>query len=311
MAERLPPLNALRAFEAAARHLSFSKAAQELHVTPAAISHQIKALEDHLGVQLFRRLNRGLILTEAARKGLPKLQEGFQSLTEAAAQFCDQAGESILTVWAAPSMAAKWLVPRLARFAALHPGIEMRVFANVSLMDTKNSLQMATSLFREQGIDLAIRFGQGHYPGCQVDKLYSVAAVPLCSPRLLKGRHPLRQPDDLRYHTLIHDDTPYEGRPTWADWLKAAAVEGIEATRGLHFNQVSLALGAAVDGQGVVLSLKPLAAHDLTAGRLIMPFDLSLPLQYAYYVICPEETAGLPKIVAFREWLLREAGTAG
>lgn len=141
-----------------------------------------------------------------------------------------------------------------------------------------------------------------------MEKLFSVSVVPLCSPHLLKGEHPLRRPEDLRHHTLIHDDTAHKGRPDWQDWLETAGVKGVDATRGLHFNHVSLVLQAAIDGQGVVLSLKPLAADDLAAGRLIIPFDFSLPVEYAYYVVCPETTAERFKITAFREWLLDEAG---
>lgn len=308
MIERLPSLNALKAFEAAARHLSFSKAAEELYVTPAAISHQIKGLEDYLGVQLFHRLNRALVLTEAAQAALPKLQEGFACLAEAVQEIHNHDGQQTVTVWAAPSFAAKWLVARLNRFAALHPGIDLQVSASESLIDDKSSRGAITDSLRNHAIDVAIPFGQGEYPDYRVDKLFSVSVVPLCSPSLLEGEHPLRQPEDLIYHTLIHDDTGYKGRPDWPAWLETAGVDGVDTTRGLHFNHVSLALQAAIDGQGVVLSLKPLAADDLAAGRLIIPFDLSLPVEYAYYVICPEATAERPEITAFREWLLDEAG---
>ncbi len=311
MADHLP-LNALKAFEAAARHLSFSKAADELHVTPAAISQQIKTLEDLLGIQLFHRLHRSLALTRAGQAGLPKLSEGFLRLNEGIRSMREQEDSCHLTVWAAPSFAAKWLVPRLHRFADRYPDIDLRISASIDLIDnaeTRPSLSAET--FQQHNVDIAIRFGSGNYPGCRVDKLLGVNAVPLCSPRLLENgqKHPLRRPDDLRYHTLLHDDTVYEGRPDWANWLKAAGVEGIDASHGLHFNHVSLALEAAADGQGVVLSMQPLAAADLAAGRLVMPFELSIPLQSAYYVISLEQAAGDNhiKIVAFREWLLQEA----
>ncbi len=303
------PLNALKAFEAAARHLSFSKAAEELHVTPAAISQQIKTLEDLLGVQLFHRLNRALALTQAGQAGLPRLSEGFMKLAEGVRQIRGQSSTCTLTVWVAPSFAAKWLVPRLHRFAMAYSDIDLSISASSDLTDSAqaHSLIPADS-FHRHNVDIAIRFGMGEYSGCRVDKLFSVTAVPLCSPRLLEDAdHPLRCPDDLRYHTLLHDDTPYEGRPDWASWLKAAGVDGIDVNRGVHFNRVSLALEAAADGQGVVLSMRPLAAADLTAGRLVIPFDLSLPLNYAYYVISLKETAAEPKIIAFREWLLSEA----
>lgn len=309
MAERLPPLNALRAFEAAARHLSFSQAAEELHVTPTAISHQIKGLEAYLGAPLFHRLNRALVLTENGQAALPKLQEGFACLAEAVRELQDPPDQQRpLTVWAPPSFTAKWLVPRLPHFAALHSGIDLRVSASDSQLDRGLTPGAVLDGLRKEGIDVAIRFGHGDYPSCQVDKLFAVSVVALCSPNLLEGEHPLRRPEDLRHHALIHDETAYAGRPDWATWLEAAGVDGVDATRGLHFNHVSLAMEAAVEGQGVVLSLTPLAADDLAAGRLISPFTLRLPVPYAYYVICPEEAAEQFEIAAFRGWLLEEAG---
>jgi LysR family glycine cleavage system transcriptional activator len=309
MTHSLPPLNALRAFEVAARQLSFKKAARELHVTPAAISHQIKALEEYLGVQLFQRLNRALQLTEVGQACLPKLQEGFNCLKEAVEQVSAQTEVTHLTVSVAPSFAAKWLLPRLYRFATAHPDIDMRVSASMALVDRANSNNREQWDFRKRGVDVAIRFGRGKYQGFRVDKLFSVAIVPLCSPRLLEGEHPLLKPDDLRYHVLLHDDTLYldERRPDWNMWLKYAGVKGIDSSRGQHFSHAVLALEAAVEGQGVVLSLRTLAAADLTAGRLVVPFELSIPLSFGYYIVCPETVADRPDIVAFRNWLLEEA----
>jgi len=305
--QNLPPFTALRAFEAAARHLSFSKAAEELHVTSAAISHQIKGLEDFLDVQVFRRLNRGLELTEVGKAGLPKLHEGFDCLTDAVLKMRGQAKNAGLTVAATPSFASKWLVPRLQRFAADHSDIDLRISAGMNFIDGGNS-DDPSDIFRNSDIDIAIQFGKGVYPGCRVDKLFSVSAAPLCSPRLLKGKYPLRTPEDLRHHTLLHDDTVYEGRPDWSAWLELAGVEGVDVLRGVHFNHVSLALESAIDGQGVVFSLLPLAAGDINAKRLVIPFDLILPLPYSYYVISPEATAYQAEIATFREWLLKEAG---
>lgn len=306
MSPRLSPLNALRAFEAGARHLSFKKAAAELHVTPAAISQQIKLLESYLGTPLFQRLNRGLRLTEAGRACLPKLQEGFACFAEAMEQAGAHHSAGILTVSVAPSFAAKWLVPRLHRFAAIHPEIDMRISASMAPVDRQGRVEMRE--FRKEGVDVTIRFGRGNYPGFRVDKLFSVSIVPLCSPRLREGEPPLRQPDDLRRHTLLHDEILAldDRRPDWALWLKTAGVEGIDASRGQRFNHTALALEAAIEGQGVVLSIRELAAADLAAGRLVMPFDLKIPLEFAYYMVCPEVTAGQPKIVAFREWLREE-----
>jgi LysR family glycine cleavage system transcriptional activator len=309
MSDHLPPLNALRAFEVAARHLSFKKAARELHVTPAAISHQIKALENYLQVRLFRRLNRALQLTEEAQVCLPKLREGFDALAEAVEQVRAQIKRGSLTVSVAPSFAAKWLVPRLYRFAAAHPDIDMRVSASMELIDRQNPQPIKLLHFRKGGIDVSIRFGRGSYPGFRVDKLLSVSIIPMCSPRLFQGRFPLREPSDLRHHTLLHDDTLYfdERRPDWRMWLEYAGVTGIDTSHGQHFSHAVLALEAAIEGQGVVLTLRNLAAADLAAGRLVTPFPLSIPLDFAYYVVCPESIADRPKIAAFREWLLEEA----
>ena len=304
------PLNALTAFEAASRHLSFARAAEELNVTPAAISQQIRSLEDQLGIALFHRRPRGLALTAAAESGLPLLREGFANLRHGVGRMRGEARQSSLNVWTAPSFASKWLVPRLQRFAASHPDITLCIMASTDLMDTSGAAStMPATAFREHDVDVAIRFGKGLYPGCRVEKLMPAAAVPLCSPALLRqGRHPLRRPDDLRHHTLLHDDTPYEGRPDWASWLAAAGIAGIDSGRGIHFNHVSLALEAAVDSQGVVLSIAQLAANDIRAGRLVIPFDVQVPLDYAYHLISLEDSPNAVNVDAFRTWLMAEAG---
>lgn len=312
MADRLAPLNALRTFEVAARHLSLTKAAEELHVTPAAVSQQIKALEAALGVVLFQRLPRGLALTAAARAGLPQLREGFNHLIEASQRMRNQGARETLTLRTAPSFAAKWLVPRLHRFAAAHPEIDMRLAASDQLI--ANDLVrsgLSAEQFQRLGIDMAITFSRGQHPGCEAHKLLTATAVPLCSPTLLKGKHPLRTPDDLRHHTLLHDDTDYADRPGWTDWLAEAGMSGVDAERGLHFNQVALALEAAIDGQGVVLSLEPLAAADIAAGRLVIPFGPSLELAQAYYLVYPQGNAEQPSVVALRDWVLQQASKAG
>jgi LysR family glycine cleavage system transcriptional activator len=309
MSRSLPPLNALRAFEVAARHLSFRQAAEELHVTPAAISHQIKALESYLGVRLFHRLNKGLALTDPALAGLSSLREGFDKLTEAVASMQGKDGLLDLAVEAAPSFATKWLVPRLPRFGRHDPDVELRIAANLDLVDGASAASDVRANFRDGEVDVAIRFGHGNYPRCRVDLLFDVAVVPLCSPTLLEGAHPLTSPENLAHHTLLHDDTPYEDHPDWSVWLKAAGVSDIPMKRGLHFNQVSMALQSAIDGQGIVLSLDALAVDDIEAGRLVVPFSFRLPLGSSYYVISLQESAEIPRIKAFREWLLREAQT--
>jgi LysR family glycine cleavage system transcriptional activator len=311
MSERLPPLNALKAFEAAARHLSVTKAALELNVSAGAVSHQIRNLEEHLGVQLFHRLNHGLSLTAAGQAALPLMREGFGRLAEAVQQMRGGHRQDALRVAAPPSFAAKWLVGRLSRFAALHPGLDIMLSANQDTIDEGRSAEAGNGAFRAQDIDLAIWFGTGQYPGCRVEKLFAVSAVPLCSPRLLTGEDVLRRPDDLRHHTLLHDDTAYAERPDWGAWLAAMDVRGVDASRGLRFNHAALALEAAAEGQGVALSLRVLALADLATGRLVMPFEFGLPLRSAYYIVSPEAIADRPDTVAFRQWLLAEARAEG
>lgn len=306
MSDRLPPLNSLRAFEIAARHLSFRKAAEELHVTPAAISHQIKLLEEQLGVALFHRLTRAIELTEVGRSFLPKLREGFENIALAVERVRAYGRADALTVNVPPSFATKWLMPRLHRFVTANPDIDIRILASMRLMDTSRH-----DFPDEQTVDadIDIRFGSGRYPHSRVDLLFPVSLTPLCSPSLLKGMRPLSRPSDLRYHVLLHDDTLYlsDGRPDWEQWLKAAGADGVDPSRGPHFNHSILGLEAAVDGLGVVLGIKELAAHDLAAGRLVAPFELSLAMDAAYYLVSAEANAERPKVATFRNWLLEEA----
>ncbi|MEE4378330.1 MAG: transcriptional regulator GcvA [Candidatus Competibacteraceae bacterium] len=311
MSQRLPPLNALRAFETAARHLSFKQAAEELNVTPAAVSQQIKQLEHYLDIELFQRSNRMLQLTDIGRRFLPKLQEGFACFAAAMEEVTGESELNVLTVSVAPSFAAKWLVPRMNNFITVHPKIDIRVSASMTPIDLQSVVDMKE--FQRDGVDLTVRFGRGQYPGFRVDKLFAVSIVPMCSPRLLEGAQPLSKPEDLRYHTLLHDEILVvdDRHPDWRMWLEEAGVEGVDTKRGQHFNHTALALEAAVEGQGVVLSIKNLALADLAAGRLVVPFDLDIPLEFAYYIVCPEATADEPNIVAFREWLLAEAEQDG
>lgn len=314
MPVRLPPLNALKAFEAAARHLSVKKAAAELSVTPAAVSHQIKALEEYLGVQLFHRQSRALELTEAARACLPKLREGFDNLGQAVERLRAHKGGGMLMVSAAPSFAARWLMPRLHRFLELHPDIDVRVSARLrqsSQGGRKGST--AERLTLDDWLadsDVAILYGRGDYPGFHVDKLIALDVTPICSPRLVShSQHPLREPEDLRHHLLLHDDTGdlYDGIPFWDVWLRAAGVDDVELGRGPHFSHAVLAFEAAVEGHGVVATMPVLAESDLHAGRLVTPFPLRVPLESAYYLVCGEAAAGRPAVAAFREWLMAEA----
>ena len=297
MARRLPPLNALRAFEAAARHLSFTKAAEELYVTQAAVSHQVKALEAALGVQLFRRLNRRLMLTDAGQLYLPALTEAFDAIDAATGRLRADENAGSLTVSVANSLAAKWLLPRLPRFRERHPEIDVEVSAADRLVD-----------FGRDNVDMGIRYGLGNYPGLKVDPLMEDTVFPVCSPQLVDGPPVLRAPEDLRHHTLLHDDVGPGQAPDWRHWLTAAGVTGVNPERGPRYSHSSLVLQAAIDGQGVALGRSSLVSLDLEAGRLVQPFGPTLASHFACYVVSPVATAERPKIKAFRDWLLEEAG---
>lgn len=291
MSRRLPPLNALRAFEAAARHMSFTRAAGELNVTQAAVSHQVKALEESLGLALFRRQNRNLFLTDQGQAYFPAVRDALDTLAEATEGLRDIDAGSVLTVSVLPSFAARWLVPRLGRFRQRHPDYDLRLDASHDLAD-----------FGRDDVDVAIRMGSGNYPGMRTDRLMREAVFPVCAPALLHGANPLRRPEDLRHHTLLHD----ENRAQWRIWLSVNKVRDVHPERGPIFIDSGMLIEAAARGQGVALGRSALAYDDMATGRLVRPFDLSLPHQYAYYLVCPESYAERPKIVAFREWLLEE-----
>jgi LysR family glycine cleavage system transcriptional activator len=292
---RLPPLNALRAFEAAARHLSFTKGAAELHVTQAAVSHQVKALEEHLELRLFRRLDRALVLTEEGQAYFRDIRDVLDRLDEATSRLLATGGRQTLTVTALPSFAARWLVPRLGRFREAFPQIDIRLDPNIAVVD-----------FAREDVDVAIRYGRGDYPGMRSDRLLEEEVYPVCSPKLLQGPKPLRKPEDLRHHVLLHTD----GSEDWQAWLLTEGVRGVDATRGPMFYDSSMLLEAAVGGQGVALGRSVLAAGELASGRLVRPFARSQPAGFAYYVVSPVATADRPKIASFREWVLGEAGVA-
>ncbi len=291
------PLNALRAFEASARHLSFVLAAQELNVTPAAVSHQVKKLEEFLSVQLFQRQTRGLLLTTEGQKLWPELRDIFTQLDNSMRRMATRSEDRILSISVAPVFASKWLLPRLQVFATDHPEIDLRISANLGIVD-----------FQREDFDAALRFGKGEFPGLQADLLFDESVTAMCSPRLLEGEMPLRHPDDLRHHILLHNDsTSYDPEmPTWKTWLQKAGVEGIEVERGPHFGQPDHALQAAIDGVGVVLGWRKLAEDDVRAGRLVAPFDLSLPLGRSFYFVCQKPFADRKKTRIFRNWIFRE-----
>ncbi len=300
----LPPLTSLRAFEAAARHQSFAQAADELHVTPAAISHQVKALEAFVGVELFHRKARGLIVTEAGRGAQPFLRGGFEQLAEAVQLMRSVKDDLRLTVSVGTSFASMWLVPHLENFRRLHPDMDVLVDATDKTVD-----------LTKRAADIAIRYGCGDYPGHQVYHIVNEQEFPVCSPKLFEGLHPLKKPDDLRHHTLLHDlwweEEESDLWPSWTSWLSAAGVEGINASKGPRFSQSSLAIQAAIDGQGVALGSMVLVANDLAEGWLVRPFELDIgdPDCFAYFLLIADQRTDEPKIQAFRNWLLAETKT--
>ena len=298
MAQRLPHLNGLRAFEVVARHLSFVKAAEELGVTPAAVSLQVKTLEDYLGLELFKRANRALFLTGAGELMLPEVREGFDLVASGLSRARTQRVRQHLVVSITPSIAAKWLMPRLERFNTQHPAIDIRLHTSMRFVD-----------FSREDVDIAVRYGNGNWPGLEVIPLMDEAIFPVCSPKLLEGEHPLRSIGDMRYHTLIHDDTMPEGSgcPHWTVWLQAAGAPEIDATPGLHVNASMLAIQAALDGQGVALGRSVLVHDDLAMRRLVKPFDLTFPLRYSYYIVHPRKPQAEAAVQAFKEWLHAEA----
>lgn len=309
MSDRLPPLNALRAFEAAARHRSFKRAAEELFVTPAAISQQVKTLEDYLGVELFRRLTRAIELTPAAEAMLPKVREGFDCFAAGLAQARRAEERGRIAVAAPPNFVARWLMPRLSDFTSSHPQFDLRITGTLRAIDRPDE-ELRLDPGRDDGeARLSVRYGMGDYPGSVVDLLFRPSYVPVCSPRLL-GRGPaLRKPSDLRHHALIHDDSSPgdEERPGWEEWLEIAGAKGVDASRGPRFSNASLVHEAAIDGVGVALALRPLVDSDIEAGRLVVPFDRAVPTRFAYYLVTPTALAGHPAAVTFRRWLTTQA----
>jgi LysR family glycine cleavage system transcriptional activator len=290
----LPPLGALHAFEAAARLSSFKAAAEDLHVTPGAISQQIKLLEDRLGVQLFTRRARTIELTEAGRLLITPTQQAFRLLADAVARVRETDVGRTLTLSLLPSFAALFLVPRLGSFRARCPDIDVRISATPKLAD-----------LGRDAVDVAIRSGLGAYPGLYVELLLTEELFPVCSPELLKGRVPLRRPADLARHTLLHDET----RTEWSLWLQAVGAKGIDTSRGPSFSLWELALQAAVAGQGVALGRSALVTQYLASGQLVRPFRISSPAEFGYYFVCRPERVNEPKIASFRSWLFEQAAT--
>lgn len=298
MPPTLPPLNALRAFEAVARHLSFTKAAAELHVTPAALSHQLRTLEDHLGVALFHRRARSISLTLSGRQLYPGVQGGFDQIRAAVERLSSRETNRILVVSAGPGFTAKWLAPRLYRFVEAHPDIDTRISAGSLPID-----------FATADVDIAIRVSNGEHPGLHVERLMEERILPLCSPRLIEGEGGLKTAADLARFPLIHIDLPPPAPQgaNWAYWFEQAGITGVDCERGLRFNVVDHAHDAAIAGAGVVMAHKVIASNDMAAGRLVAPFGPELPMfGRHYHLLCAKGQNTSPKIRAFRDWMFAE-----
>jgi DNA-binding transcriptional LysR family regulator len=289
MPRPLPPLNALRAFEAAARHLSFTRAADELHVTQAAVSHQVKALEERVGVKLFRRLTRGLLLTEEGHALLPDLREAFDRLAQAVDRIGRQGGQGTLNISLLTTFAIGWLVPRLPRFQEAHPSIDVQLTTTARLVD-----------FAVEDVDVAIRYGTGGWPGLRSDLIFSDVVTPLCNARFLER---LRKPEDILNLPLLHEQYEHD----WRTWFRAAGISVGQLKKGPIFDSTRVAIEAAIAGVGVAAGAPFLFASEIASGQLHQPFDLVVPNGKGYWLVSPEATAERPKIRALRDWMLAEA----
>ncbi|MBR0716722.1 transcriptional regulator GcvA [Bradyrhizobium liaoningense] len=295
MTSRLPSLNGLRAFEAAARHLSFTLAAAELNVTQTAISHQIRRLEEELGIRLFVRQNRALALTPEARDYLPGVRAAFNDLRLATDRLLRKDDDKVLTVSTLASLAAKWLLPRLSDFQEAHPGIDVRITTSASLID-----------FQRDNVDAGIRYGRGQWPGVRADWLMADELFPVCSPGLLRGDKPLRCPEDLKDHVLLH--TSNANSDDWRLWLTAAGLPtDIARQPGITFDMIFMTVQAAIDGIGVAMGRTAYVQDDIAKGRLVVPFRIALPTDAGFYLVSPEGRRDAPKLSAFREWVVAAA----
>lgn len=288
MRRRLPSLNGLRAFEAAARYLSFTRAAEALFVSQAAVSHQIKSLEEQLGVPLFNRRTRSLELTDAGRRLYPRVQQAFDLLEEGVRDVKTRGDRQGLTISVLPSIASGWLVRRLGRFTAAHPNIQVRLDPTAALAD-----------FLTDDIDVGIRYGLGNYPDLHTVHLMDEDLFPVCTPALAAR---LDGPEDLADVTLLHDD----GHGQWSTWLEALGVTGVDANRGPVYTDSTMVIQAAIEGHGVALARSGLSRDALADGRLVQPFEYTMPSRFAYYMVYPKAYAQRPEIEAFSEWLLDE-----
>jgi LysR family glycine cleavage system transcriptional activator len=289
---RLPPLNALKAFEAAARSESFTRAAEELNVTHGAVSHQVKALEALLGIKLFNREHQRLAITEAGREYLAVVRDALDRIAVGTDRLVQRQSSGTLTISTSPDFAAKWLVHRLGRFAERHPEISIRVSAAMQQVD-----------FAREDVDVAVRHGDGKWPGLEIVRLCSERLFPVCSPKLISGRNRITTAADLLKFPLLR----LSDWNTWSRWFEAAGVAADPRAHGPILNSASMLIDAAVDGQGIALARTTLAAWDILNGRLVRPIDISLRMPNTYWIICPKVSAKVPKIATFRDWLLAEA----
>jgi LysR family transcriptional regulator, glycine cleavage system transcriptional activator len=294
MRRSLPPLNALRSFDAAARHQSFTRAAEELCVTQGAVSHSVKALETELGLQLFKRERNGLVITDAGRDYLAVVRDVFERLELGTDRVLKRQRSGTIAVSTSPDFAAKWLIARLGRFAEAHPEIELRLSATMHHVD-----------FAREDVDLAIRHGNGNWLGLDAVNLTAEELFPVFSPSLMTNRGGIHEPEDVLRFPLLHLDD----RLDWSRWLEAAGAPSEGLLHGPIVNHASMLIDAAIDGQGIALARTMLASSDLIAGRLVRLFQAALPLKNNYWIICPKATRSLPKIIAFRDWLLEEVDT--
>jgi LysR family transcriptional regulator, glycine cleavage system transcriptional activator len=294
MRPRLPPLNALKAFEAAARHESFTRAAEELCVTQGAVSHQVKALESELAIKLFNRERQRLIITEAGRDYLATVRDALDRIAAGTERLLQRQNAGVLTVSTSPDFAAKWLVHRLGHFAEAYSGIDLRVSAMLHHVD-----------FAREEVDLAVRHGDGNWPGLDAVRLCAEQLFVVCSPKLLEGRRRIGRVADILKFPLLH----LESRSDWTNWLRGVGLDDTGAIHGPVLNRASMVIDAAINGQGLALARTTLSAWDLINGRLVLPVTETVPVSKTYWIVCPKATASLPKIATFREWLLTEAAT--
>lgn len=293
MEHQLPPLNALRAFEATARHLSVKNAADELCVTAGAVSQLIKSLELHLGIALFRRANRGIFLTDAGQAYLPPVRNAFRQISDATRRIAMPAETGILTVSATPFFASAWLVPRLKSFHDAHPDIDLQVVSSTALAD-----------FSRDGVDVAIRHGLGRYPGLSSQRVLTVEIIPVAAPALVRQLGMPASPADLMRWPRVNDAQ----RKAWQLWFQAQGIDDAKPARGPSFDDSGLLLKAVLAGQGAALLPAAVVADDLAEGRLVQLSDLGWLEDFAYYLVCPEGSRDRPKIAAFREWIAAESG---